>query len=170
MDEKRKRLLTVEEQEELTKAILHLNEGDTSDVSDEAAITFIPDFGPGTLEGIEDFDRMRDEIHVSFPEVSLKQVREYLTGIGDLPDSMKPVVEEMNQLRKDCIEYQMSWAKDFAEADGIEIPQEYLTGDALDVFFAPETYRFFDFTVYYHFSWYEPWEMIELLSGPLFSM
>lgn len=127
-------------------------------------------FAHSTLRTIEKFRKDKDDLLKDHPDITLAQVRQYLMGKGELPEKVRQKVDEMQEYRKAQIQYEMSYAKAQARYDGLEIPEKYVNGEVLDVYFAPETYRYYDFWLYSFFSWYEPWEEAVLLTGPLFSM
>ncbi|MBQ2675095.1 MAG: hypothetical protein IJG07_10530 [Prevotella sp.] len=112
-------------------------------------------FHMSTLSKIERFREGREELKRKYPDLTMAQVRAYLRGEGDLPDD-------------NC--RHMFYAREQAKKYKLKIPERYLTGESLDVFFAPECYRFYDFRIFSYFSWYEPWEETVLLTGPLFSI
>lgn len=125
-----------------------------------------------TLRAIEKFRQGKDELEKEFPDLSWDKVRNFLEN--DITDGIPAValekVQHLNSIRKDAIQYRMAYAQDKARLDGIQIPEKYMTGDALDVFFSPEVYRYYDFWVYSFFSWFQPWEEAQLMAGPLFSI
>ena len=115
-------------------------------------------FAPSTIKAIKSFEDGLYVFKKEYPEFPLDLVRMYLEGKAGLPDDVKKQVDFLQEIRKEAIRYQMEFAKAEAEAEGIQIPEKYLTGDALDVYFTENTYRYYDFYVYKYFSWYEPWE------------
>lgn len=127
-------------------------------------------FAHSTLGYIREFRQGKDALLRDHPDITLAQVRQYLMGEGELPEEVRQKVDAMQEVRKDAIAREMSYAKAQARYDGLAIPEKYLTGEMLDVYFSPETYRYYDFWVYSFFSWYEPWEEGMLMMGPLFSI
>lgn len=132
-----------------------------------------PDFSVETLKAIKAFNDGIEGLKKDFPDIFLKEIRDFLkTGESDLlPEEVKRRAKELNDIRKESIEFQLSFVKDQAYDEGKEIPEEYVTGEALDVFFSPETYnKYFDFWVFRYFSWFEPWEEAQLLTESFFSI
>lgn len=115
-------------------------------------------FAPSTVKAIKSFEDGLYVFKKEYPEFPLDLIRKYLEGKVKLPDDVEKQVNFLQEIRKNAIRYQMEYAKAEAESEGIKIPEKYLTGDALDVYFTENTYRFYDFYVYRFFSWYEPWE------------
>lgn len=127
-------------------------------------------FNFSTLHRIERFRKDKDALLRDHPDITLAQVRQYLMGEGELPEEVCQKIDAMQEYRKAGIEREMHYARAQARYDGLAVPEKYVNGEMLDVYFSPETYRYYDFWVYSFFSWYEPWEEAALLTGPLFSI
>lgn len=115
-------------------------------------------FAPSTIKAVKLFNTGLEQFKKKNPDISLFKAREYLNGRLTLPKDTEDEIDNLNGIRKEAIQYQMSYADAQAKSEGITIPEKYITGQALDVYFAESTYRFYDFFVFKYFSWYEPWE------------
>lgn len=129
-------------------------------------------FKRSTLNAIEAFKKGKEKLTEKWPSITAENIRSFLMGDYSIaiPEEMKEEIENLNDIRKDAIKTEMHYAKASARLDGIQLPEQYISGEALDVFFAPETYRYYGFRVFQFFSWYEPWEETQLLAGKLFSI
>ena len=134
-------------------------------------MSICPEFDPVTLGRIKKFQEGIDELQKR--GVSLATAREYLLSRESdvLSQEDKDLIDELERVRKKSIHFVMEMARREAADDGIEIPSRYLTGDTLEVVFAPETYRYEEFDIFSWFSWYTLTEKADIaMNSKLFRL
>ncbi|MBE5778803.1 MAG: hypothetical protein E7331_05665 [Clostridiales bacterium] len=86
-------------------------------------------------------------------------VKDYVLRGRDIAPELKAKAEELLALRSEAIRDEMYYLEARAKEAGIQLPEDFLDGTALDPIVEPELYRIGpNFQVFELFSWYDPLE------------
>ena len=128
-------------------------------------------FVTSTYRAIQQFREGIEKIQKQYPEVTFKEIRDYIQSKEEIPEEVKEIVDVLEAKREAAIKNEMQYVEAKAHSEGKNIPEKYLNGTALDPVFGPSTYAFSGtFEIYEFFSWYMPDEVAEFAESEVYSM
>lgn len=123
-------------------------------------------FNRSTLQAAKDFEDRKKQI-MQEHDITQKDIREYLNGEKMIDDpELKRKIDELEAIREEAISNEMKCVVAKAHRTGIEIPEKYINGKALDPFLEPDLVSFSNyFSVYELFSYYDELEQANLVDN-----
>jgi len=124
------------------------------------------DFELTTLKGMRDFRIIFDEIKSQYPNIPMKAAREYIkTGqkLPVIPNGFYEEVEKLYNKRREVIESVRMQISEQARKNGIDVPDEYLSGKNLSPFFEDDVYeKVPDLRIFEFLRIYSPEEIAQM--------
>lgn len=121
-------------------------------------------FMRSTYRAIKEFNTGLEDIIKAFPNATLKKMREYLTSgdNGDMDEELCKELDRLERIREKAIKDEMFFLSAKAKSKGRIVPEDILSGRALDPIFDPTVYEISpDFQIFEFLSWYSGAEIAQ---------